>query len=52
MRCSANEKEFLSIRNSQFSVDMSQVYNPYGNVKDVDVLVSNRGFNGRSQNKS
>ena len=46
MRCNANDKEFLSIRNSQFSVDMSQVYNPYGNMKDVDVLVSNRGFNG------
>ena len=49
MRCNANDKEFLSIRNSQFSVDMSQVYNPYGNMKDVDVLVSNRGFNGMSE---
>ena len=43
---SSGEKEFLSLSNNQFTVDLCQVFNPYGNVKDVDILISNRKFLG------
>ena len=43
---SSGGKEFLSLSNNQFTVDISQVFNPYGNVKDVDILISNRKFLG------
>ena len=43
---SSGGKEFLSLSNNQFTVDVSQVFNPYGNVKDVDILISNRKFLG------
>lgn len=46
LRFSCEGKEVLSINNNQFSVDMSQEYNPRQTVRDVNVLVSNRGFNG------
>ena len=47
LRFSSEGKEVLSINNNQFSVDMSQEYNPRQTVRDVNVLVSNCGFNGR-----
>ena len=32
MRCTVKDQEFLSLCNNQFSVDVSEVFNPYSNV--------------------
>ena len=47
MRFSCEGKDVLSINNNQFTVGMSQEYNARQTVCDVNVLVSNNGFNGK-----
>ena len=46
MRFSCEGKDVLRINNNQFTVGMSQGYNTRQTVCDVNVLISNNGFNG------